>query len=257
MTDLGLQEAIQAAGGVTELARRIGISQPSISNWTRVPAERVISVEAATGVARAILRPDLYGTVNTNGADDVDLARAREYALLAVLLLRAPDAALLRRLSVLRGDPSPLGVAHIDLADAAGKADAARVEREYFNLFIGIGRGEVMPYGSYYLTGFLHERPLARLREDLTALGIERVEGQYEPEDHAGILCEIMSGIVSGQFGAPAGSDRRLFEKHLAPWLGRFFSDLEHADDADFYRSAGALGRTFMDIELEAFALPA
>ena len=257
MTDLGLQEAIQAAGGVTELARRIGISQPSISNWTRVPAERVISVEAATGVARAILRPDLYGTVNTNGADDVDLARAREYALLAVLLLRAPDAALLRRLSVLRGDPSPLGVAHIDLADAAGKADAAKVEREYFNLFIGIGRGEVMPYGSYYLTGFLHERPLARLREDLTALGIERVEGQYEPEDHAGILCEIMSGIVSGQFGAPAGSDRRLFEKHLAPWLGRFFSDLEHADDADFYRSAGALGRTFMDIELEAFALPA
>jgi TorA maturation chaperone TorD len=256
MTDRGLQQAIHAAGGVTELARRIGISQPSVSNWDRIPAERVLTVEAVTGVARAILRPDLYSDT-PSGVDDVDLARAQEYALLAALLARAPDAALLKRLAALRGDPTPLGVAHVGLADAASKADAEKVEREFFNLFIGIGRGELVPYGSYYLTGFLHERPLARLRQDLTAFGIERVEDQYEPEDNAAILCEIMAGVVGGRLSAPEDADRQLFEKHLQPWIGRFFADLENAEGANFYRSVGALGRVFMEIETEAFALPA
>lgn len=227
-----------------------------MSNWSRIPAERVLTVEAVTGVARAILRPDLYDENNTtNGVDEVDLARAQEYALLAALLTRAPDAEFLQRLATLRGDPTALGVAHVGLADAAGNADAGKVEREFFDLFIGIGRGEMMPYGSYYIAGFLHERPLARLREDLAALGIERAAEQYESEDHAAILCEIMSGIAGGQFPAPAGADRQIFEKHLAPWLGRFFADLERAETADFYRHVGMLGRVFIDIESEAFAL--
>ncbi len=256
MPDRGLQEAVRAVGGVTELARRIGISQPSVSNWLRIPAERVLTVEAVTGVARAILRPDLYDESNQSSRlDEVDLARAQEYALLAALLTRAPDAAFLARLALLRGDPTPLGVAHVALADAAAGADVAKVEREFFNLFIGIGRGELMPYGSYYIAGFLHERPLARLREDLATHGIERVEDQYESEDHAAILCEIMSGIAGGQFPAPAGAARQLFEKHLAPWLGRFFTDLERAGSANFYRRVATLGRVFFEIESEAFAL--
>jgi TorA maturation chaperone TorD len=256
-TDAGLQAAISAVGGVTELARRIGISQPSVSNWTRVPAERVLTVEQVTGVARAVLRPDLYGEANqTDPADDVDLARAQEYALLAVLLARAPDAAMLKRLSDLRGDPSPLGLAHIALADAAGRTDVDKVEREFFDLFIGIGRGELLPYASYYLTGFLQERPLARLRDDLARIGIARSEGVVEPEDHAAILCEIMSGIVGRAFDTPAGTDQQIFEKHLAPWIGRLFSDMERAESADFYRQVGSLGRVFVDIETEAFALP-
>jgi TorA maturation chaperone TorD len=257
MSDPGLREAIEAVGGVTELARRIGISQPSISNWTRVPAERVLSVEAVTGVSRAVLRPDLYADNEAEGPDSVDVARAQEYALLATLLLRAPDAALLKRVGGLRGDATPLGLAHVALAEAAGSGDVGKIEREFFNLFIGVGRGELLPYGSYYLTGFLHERPLARLREDLGTLGIERVDDLYEPEDHAGILCEIMSGVIGGQFAVPPGSDRRLFEAHLAPWLGRFFTDLENAESADFYRCVGAVGRLFVEIESEAFALPA
>jgi TorA maturation chaperone TorD len=209
-----------------------------------------------TGVARAMLRPDLYdGSKMPSGVDEVDLARAQEYALLAALLARAPDAAFLARLSTLRGDPTPLGLAHVGLADAASRTEAGKVEREFFDLFIGIGRGELMPYGSYYIAGFLHERPLARLREDLGRLGIERVAEQYESEDHAAILCEIMSGIAGGQFPAPAAADRELFEKHLAPWLGRFFADLERAESAAFYRSVGTLGRAFMEIESEAFAL--
>ena len=157
----------------------------------------------------------------------------------------------------MRGDASPLGLAHAALAEAASRTTSERVEREYFDLFIGLGRGELLPYGSYYLTGFLHERPLARLRKDLDKLGIERAAGQAEPEDHAAILCEIMAGLVSGRFQTPPGADRELFEAHLAPWIGRFFADLEQAESADFYRGVGALGRLFVNIETDAFALSA
>ena len=254
MRDPGLSEAIRAAGGVSELARQIGISQPSVSNWIRVPAERVVSVETATGVDRAVLRPDLYGSAEV---DDVDAARAQEYALLAALLMRAPDASLLSKLSALRGDASPLGLAHAALAEAAERTTVEKIEREYFELFIGLGRGELMPYGSYYLTGFLHERPLARLREDLSRIGIVRAEGIVEPEDHVGILCEIMSGLASRRLPAPSGSDRLIFEKHMAPWIGRFFTDMENAAAADFYRRLGTLGRVYIEIETEAFDMPA
>ncbi len=257
MRDPGLQEAIEAVGGVSELARRIGIAQPSVSNWDRIPAERVLAVETATGINRATLRPDLFASISGGDIDEIDVARAQEYALLSALLARAPDAALLNKVAQLRGDASPLGMAHIALAEAAASARIENVEREYFDLFIGLGRGEMMPYGSYYLTGFLHERPLARLRGDLQMLGIERAEGEIEPEDHAAILCEIMAGLASRRFGTPEGSDQQIFEKHIASWMGRFFSDLERAGGANFYRHVGALGRVFIDIETEAFALSA
>jgi len=256
MRDPGLQEAIRAAGGVSELARRIGLSQPSVSNWDRIPAERVLSVEAATGIVRAVLRPDLFDESPLR-VDDIDAARAQEYALLATLLARSPDAQLMGRLAQLRGDPSPLGMAHAALGEAAARSDVERVGREYFDLFIGLSRGELLPYGSYYLTGFLYERPLARLRGDLKRLGIEQVQGQSEPEDHAAILCEIMAGLAGGTIEAPEGADREIFRKHMVSWMGRFFSDLERSQTADFYARVGALGRMFMEIETEAFALPA
>ena len=188
--------------------------------------------------------------------DEIDAARAREYALVSTLLARAPTAALLKRLSELRGDATPLGAAHAALAAAASRADVARVEREYFDLFIGIGRGELLPYGSFYLRGFLYERPLARLRAHLERLDIERSAGQSEPEDHAAILCEIMAKLISGDLPAPAGADRELFEQHLQPWIGRFFADLEQANAGDFYQHVGRVGRVFVSIETEAYALP-
>jgi TorA maturation chaperone TorD len=255
MRDQGLDQAIRAAGGVGALARKLGISQPSVSNWNRIPAERVVSVEDVTGIDRAVLRPDLFDAGGEGEVDEIDSARAQEYALISVLLRRAPDAHLLGRLAALRGDPSPLGITHAALAEVAAATNAEQVEREFFDLFIGIGRGELLPYGSYYLTGFLNERPLARLRDDLARVGIERVEGEVEPEDHAAVLCEIMAGLVGGRFEAPVGADRKLFEKHLAPWIRRFFADLEQADAADFYRRVGTVGRVFMEIEREAFSL--
>jgi TorA maturation chaperone TorD len=188
-------------------------------------------------------------------ADDVDALRAQEYALLALLLSRAPTAELLGRLADLKGDASPLGLAHIALADAARTADPDAVSREYFDLFVGVGQGELLPYGSYYLTGFLHGRPLARLRQDLDALGIEADETLREPEDHIAVLCEVMAGLAGRQFDAQAGGEKRFFERHLEPWGARFFADVETAQLARFYRAVGTVGRVFMAVEAEAFAM--
>jgi TorA maturation chaperone TorD len=187
--------------------------------------------------------------------DEIDRARAQEYALLASLLSRSPDTEMIGRLALLRGDASPLGVAHAALGEAAQRMNEDNLGREYFGLFVGLGGGLLSPYASHYLTGSLYGRPLARLREALQHLGIEKAAERSEPEDHAAILCEIMAGLVGGGITAPAGADREFFEKHLARWIRRFFVDLEHAQSADFYARVGALGRTFMEIETEAYAL--
>lgn len=255
MRDDGLDRAIDAVGGVAELARKIGISQPSVSNWSKVPAQRVIAVEAATGVCRNELRPDLYSDQAASGEliDPVDAARAQEYALLATLLSAPPSQNLLDRLASLTCDATPLGRAHAALAEAAATNVVSQVEREYFNLFVGLGRGELLPYASYYLTGFLNERPLSRLRADLAASGIERVANNSEPEDHAAILCEIMAGFADGRFDARSEVQHAFFEKHVASWMGRLFTDMESAENARFYRTVGALGQVFIEIETEAF----
>jgi TorA maturation chaperone TorD len=190
-------------------------------------------------------------------ADEIESARAQEYSLLAVLLAKAPDSDLLARLTSLAPSDSPLGSAHAALAAAAADARHDKVEREFSNLFIGVGRGELLPYGSYYLAGALNDRPLARLRADLARFGIARAKVCGEPEDHAAILCEIMASLIDGRFDTSFGADRDMFEKHIAPWMGRFFADLEQAQAAHFYRSVGRIGRCFIEIEGEAFKLAA
>ena len=162
---------------------------------------------------------------------------------------------MLERLASLRGDDTALGQAHSALGEAAAVASADTVSREYFKLFIGVGRGELLPYASYYLTGFLNERPLARLRGDMQRLGLERTKDHPEPEDHLGSLCEMMSGFAAGRFIISAGEEQDFFERHVAPWAGRFFADLENAAAASFYRSVGTVGRLFIEIEMEAFAM--
>ena len=194
---------------------------------------------------------DLQPQQPTKGVDEVDLARAQEYTLLSRLLLRSPDAELLRRLRDLRGDESALGRCHRALAESAVRMNAEHIAREYFTLFVGVGRGELLPYASYYLTGFLNARPLASLRQDLQRLGIERTDGQSEPEDHAGILLEVMGELA----GTPGTADRGFFHDHLAAWIGAFFEELEHASSAQFYAVVGRLGTTFLEIERRGFQL--
>jgi TorA maturation chaperone TorD len=187
--------------------------------------------------------------------DETDHARAQEYALLSILLSRSPDSQMIARLVLLRGDPSPLGIAHRALGEAASRANEESAGREYFNLFAGLGKGLLLPYASHYLTGSLYGRPLGRLRETFERLGIEKAAGNAEPEDHAGILCEIMAKLIGGDISGVAGADREFFGEHLVSWIRRFFLDLERAESIDFYARVGTLGRTFVDIETEAFAL--
>jgi TorA maturation chaperone TorD len=258
MRDAGLELAIRAAGGVALLARGIGIAQPSVSTWSRIPAERVLAVEALTQVNRFVLRPDLYGPSEDqvkSEVDEIDRLRAAEYGLLSLLLGKAPNADTLKRVATLKGDGSDLGMAHVELASAAAATDDRAVSKEFFDLFIGLGRGELLPYASYYLTGFLHERPLARVREDLDLLGIERAGTSREPEDHIAILLEVMAGLARGDFAADFGQQARFFERHLKPWAARMFADLEMSQSARFYRAVGRAGRVFMELESEAFTL--
>jgi len=195
-------------------------------------------------------------TISATGQiDEIDHARAQQYALLAALLSHSPDAQMIEQLARLSGDTTQLGAAHAALSAAAASVTPERIEREYFDLFVGLGHGELLPYASYYLTGYLYGRPLARVRETLKQIGLERTEGQSEPEDHAAVLFEVMAGLTSGQIIAPGGTDRIIFEQHLKPWIGRFFSDLERAESATFYSCVGSLGRIFMEIETEAFSL--
>ena len=243
MSETGLEQAIQTARGVGGLARALDMSRPSLSIDVRRDPESHPMNEAAAPFAP--------------GADDLDLLRSHEYNLLAALLGRAPPRDVLDRLCRLKGDASPLGLAHLALADAAAGADPDALQREFFDLFIGVSRGELLPYGSYYLTGFLHERPLADVRESLAAFGIERADNVFEPEDHIALLCEVMAGLTGGTFETEPGADRRFFERHLRPWAPRFFADLETAPSARFYRAVARVGGLFVDIEAEAFAMDA
>jgi TorA maturation chaperone TorD len=260
MRDAGLVQAIKAAGGVASLARSMGIAQPSDSARSRIPAGRVLAVEAMTRVQRCELRPDLYGPAedqvsSKSEVDEIDQLRAAEYDLLSLLLGKAPDADTLSRVAALKGDASDLGTAHIELAAAAAVVDDRAVSKEFFDLFIGLGRGDLLPYASYYMTGFLHERPLARVREDLDGLGIERAGISREPEDHIAILLEVMAGLARGDFEADFSEQARFFERHLKPWAARMFADLELSRSAKFYRAVGRVGRVFMELESEAFTL--
>jgi TorA maturation chaperone TorD len=185
--------------------------------------------------------------------------RARCYGLLAQLLREPPGAETLQLLASFQTDGTAIGGPLAELGAAARASSLTAVRDEYNELFIGLTRGELVPYASYYLTGFLYEKPLARLRGDMAKLGIARADASTEPEDHAASLCEIMAGLIVGAFGAPAdvAAQSAFFDAHLAPWLGRFFEDLEGASAARLYKPVGAFGRLFMGIESEAFAMAA
>ena len=188
-----------------------------------------------------------------------DELRVQWYALLARLLGASPDRELLAVLASLKGNEGELGEAVNALAAAARASDPKTLEEEYFDLFIGVGQGELVPFGSYYLTGFLHEKPLAKLRGDMRLLGIAREESVKEPEDHVSALCEMMAGLISGSFGAPAdlAEQRRFFDTHIGCWAPRFFEDLQAARNARFYMPVGTIGRLFMAIEAQAFEMAA
>lgn len=182
--------------------------------------------------------------------------RAAIYALLSRLLAKPMDNETIAFVRGLSGDDSDLGRAVNSLAALAQRTTQVVAEEEFSALFYGFGAGgELAPYGSQYLTGFVYEKPLADLRRDLEELGIGRVDEMKEPEDHIAFICEVMHGLITGAFGVPVGLDRqhKFFQRHLAPWGGRFFADLEKAKSAVVYMPVGTIGRLFMEIERDAF----
>ena len=186
-----------------------------------------------------------------------DLLRAHQYRLLARFLAVPVDAALLQLASSFKGDDTELGQALHTLARIAAQTTPRAATAEYHDLFVGLGRGELVPYASYYLTGFLNEKPLANLRGDMARLGIARADHVKEPEDHIAALCDMMAGLITGAFDEPLDipAQRAFFDAHLAPWGRRFFEDLEGAKAAMLYTPIGTLGRVFMSIETTAFEM--
>ncbi|WP_224825712.1 molecular chaperone [Cognatishimia sp. MH4019] len=186
-----------------------------------------------------------------------DQLRADLYDFLAALLARPADEALLKQCAALSGDDSDLGQAIGALSRVARAVKARAVESEFNALFIGLGRGELLPYASFYLTGFLNEKPLATLRNDMSAQRITRAPNVYEPEDNIASLMEMMAGLITGRFGDPASleAQKTFYNKHIGPWAGHFYKDLEGAKNSVLYAAVGAVGSAFMEIEREAFRM--
>lgn len=201
----------------------------------------------------------MNATADIPAVTSEDRLRADLYNYLGLILAGPPDQILLDQTAGLSGDQSDLGQAISGLARVAKACKSRKVESEFNALFIGLGRGELLPYASFYLTGFLNEKPLAVLRADMAAQQITRAPNVYEPEDNIASLMEMMGGMIVGRFGSPASLDdqKTFFNKHIAPWAGHFFSDLEAAKNSILYASVGAVGRAFMEVEREAFRMTA
>jgi TorA maturation chaperone TorD len=195
----------------------------------------------------------------TAPVDEIEQARAAIYRLLGVTLSHPPTGRLVDHFRNLPpgGSDSPVATAFSQVSSAARNVTLEAARREYDALFVGIARGELVPYASFYLTGFLHDRPLMRLREDLREFGLIAAPEHPDPEDHAGTICELMALLIDGAGGTPhpVPTQRRFFTRHMAPWIGRFFAELETAEAARFYAPVGHLGRVFFEVEREAFQM--
>ena len=188
-----------------------------------------------------------------------DAARAEMYVLLGTLLAGPPDEATLEMLlDIDAGEPDATLMTSIwqSLQASAREADTEQLVEEYFNLFIGLGRGELVPYASFYIHGFLMEKVLASLRNELQRLGFELQEGISEPEDHVAALCETMGMIIS-ESGLSLEEQSAFFEAYVASWMGEFFAELRDAESADFYRAVAQLGQQFLEIESQYLSMQA
>ena len=201
--------------------------------------------------------------LNTNTAQTVsdikeeDQLRADMYSFLANMIRTEPSQELLDSVKKLTGDDSSIGKSIKLISKLASAMHVSEIQDEYVNLFVGVGRGELLPFASYYLTGFLNDKPLSKLRNNMNELGVVRIKEVKEPEDHVSSLFDIMSGMITGQFGKQYSitEQSNFFEKHLNSWIHLLMSDIESAKTAVFYAPIGSLGKEFINIEREAFRM--
>ena len=189
--------------------------------------------------------------------DDSDQIRASSYSLLAALLVAPPSEELLSQLQGIetdKNDSKDIVNAWSTLQLAAQRHSRELIADEYHLLFIGLGRGELVPFASWYLTGFLMEKPLAHLRQRLAELGFEQQEDVHEPEDHAAALCEVMSQLILDE-ETDFETEREFYENFMGNWMSRFFNDLQQTETSGFYRAVGQLGEAILDIENRYFSM--
>lgn len=187
-----------------------------------------------------------------------ELARADLYALIATLFYGPPNRNLLAALasaSALAGDAdAPLPRAWDDLRRAAAAADPDAVREEFDTCFISIGEAPVMLYASHYLTGYLHEKPLAELRTTLGTLGLGRNQDAREPEDHISAVADVMRHLILSGAGA-LETQRDFFTRFVGSWHARLADRMEQVPTLSFYREVGRFTRAFLDLERESFDL--
>lgn len=193
--------------------------------------------------------------------DSEELARAELYGLLARLWLAPPDAELLAQFEVaVTQAPQPgafLEAPWQALVGAMRATTPQNAAEEFDALFLGVGKPEVFAFGSFYLTGFLNEKPLAQLRTDLAALGLVRGEQSHQTEDHVAALFEVMRYLIAGDDVAVCNleAQRRLFRAHLQPWVEKFCDTLEAHPRAQLYRVLAGFTRAFVQVEIQGFDL--
>jgi TorA maturation chaperone TorD len=196
-----------------------------------------------------------------SAGDGEELARAELYGVLARLWLEPPDAGMLEQFSVaVTSAPQPGGWLETpwrSLVAAMRETTPQRAAAEFDALFQGVGKPEVFVFGSYYLSGFLNEKPLAQLRTDLALLGLERDAQRGETEDHIAVLCEVMRWLIAGDDAAVCNLEqqRRFFRAHLQPWVERLCDAVDAQPGATLYREVGAFTRAFVQIETQGFDL--
>ena len=186
--------------------------------------------------------------------DDADLARADAYAVLAHLFFAPPQASVIEALRGARRDAGGDEVSAAWNALCAAAGDPGAIADEYAALFISVGTPEVSLYASWYLTGFLMEKPLALLRDDLQKLGLARQEQQQDPEDHMAGELEVMRHLI---MRGDAAWQQCFFQQHLQPWYGDFCAALRAAEASVFYRAVARFMQTFLDMERDYFRLQA
>ena len=193
--------------------------------------------------------------------DGEELARAELYGLLARLWMAAPDEALLAQFRVAVTQAPQQGAfleapwGALVAAMRATSVDAAAAE--YDALFQGVGKPEVFLYGSFYLSGFLNERPLAALRDELAALGLARDETRGETEDHIAAVCEVMRYLIAGDDIETCNLEqqRLFFRAHLQPWVDTLCATTMAHPRAEVWRAVAGFTRDFMHVETQGFDL--
>lgn len=197
--------------------------------------------------------------IPVSSALDEEMARAEIYGLLAQLYYAAPSAELLESLRVAVTEaPAQGGFLEEpwrELVAVARAMDAAAIAQEYDALFGGVGKPEVYLYGSHYLSGFLNEKPLARLRETLAELGLARDETMPETEDHLAYLCEVMRYLIAGDDVAVANLTRQqaFYAEHMQPWVPALCDAITAHPRARFYAVLAGFTKAFSNVEAQGF----